>query len=396
MNLNNIINTIESCNIHILAGSGLSRPYLETLGNIERLLTELEGRTDITEDKKQLIKISLYKKYFDGVMINNLKILESEADSVFVLSQYKNFLKSLNSILLKRKITLLSKEVNIFTTNIDIFFEKALEELSLEYNDGFNGRFLPIFSLSNFKKSHFKRSLHYDNIAELPIFNLLKLHGSLSWMINNKDIVFSTTLKHLKDVLVAQQNVSNCVEVTETSTVDELLAATEGKSVTTHEAAFLASYEENLIIVNPTKEKFKHTLMNQTYYEMLRLYSNELEKENSVLFVMGFSFEDEHIREITLRAMNSNPTLKVYAIAHSSKAKKELESKFDINSVKNNNLEIISPELDPSASKGKVADKYQFDLQTVNSKIFDNLLNQINGNNPESVIEIKEPDEQVI
>ena len=106
MNLNNIINTIESCNIHILAGSGLSRPYLETLGNIERLLTELDGRTDIAEDKKQLIKISLYKKYFDGVMINNLKILESEKDSAFVLSQYKSFLKSLNSILLKRKITL--------------------------------------------------------------------------------------------------------------------------------------------------------------------------------------------------------------------------------------------------------------------------------------------------
>jgi hypothetical protein len=31
--------------------------------------------------------------------------------------------------------------------------------------------------------------------------------------------------------------------------------------------AFMDAYEKLLIIVNPTKEKFHHTLMNETYYE---------------------------------------------------------------------------------------------------------------------------------
>lgn len=66
------------------------------------------------------------------------------------------FLRVWNSILLKRKSTIVGKEVNIFTTNVDIFSEKAFGDLGLEYNDGFNGRLKPSFSLSNFKKSRFK------------------------------------------------------------------------------------------------------------------------------------------------------------------------------------------------------------------------------------------------
>jgi hypothetical protein len=48
---------------------------------------------------------------------------------------------------------------------------------------------------------------------------------------------------------------------------------------------FATSYKK-LMIVNPAKTKFEDTLLNQYYYDLLRIYSNELEKENSVLFVM--------------------------------------------------------------------------------------------------------------
>src|SRR6185436_13826702 len=91
-------------------------------------------------------------------------------------------------------------------------------------------------------------------------------------------------------------------------------------------------------IVNPTKEKFKHTVLNETYYEMLRIYSNELEKENTVLFVMGFSFADEHIREISLRAANSNPTLLIYVFAHTRQAKAEIDTRFPDDVIKNGNI----------------------------------------------------------
>ena len=48
----------------------------------------------------------------------------------------------------------------------------------------------------------------------------------------------------------------------------------------------------------------------------MRLYSNALEKENSVLFVVGFSFADEHIATLTRRSAENNPTLKVIIFAY--------------------------------------------------------------------------------
>ena len=78
---------------------------------------------------------------------------------------------------------------------------------------------------------------------------------------------------------------------------------------------FFKKYEE-LVIVNPTKAKFKETVLEEQYYEMMRIYANSLEKVNSLLFVMGFSFADEHIRNITIRAANSNPTLQIIIFAY--------------------------------------------------------------------------------
>jgi len=131
-------------------------------------------------------------------------------------------------------------------------------------------------------------------------------------------------------------------------------------------ATFVSAYEE-ILIVNPTKEKFKHTLLNYTYYELLRIFSNELEKDNSVLFVLGFSFADEHIREITLRAANSNPTLVVYVIAYSSQAAEAIRGQFGKNSIKNANIHFIAPTLGPDG------DDMAFDLATVNREIFGKL-----------------------
>lgn len=364
-----IKDTIQDCNINFLIGSGVSSPYLKLLGSIEILLTQLEEK-ELNSNKRKLIKASLYKKYFDDVISKNLKILESNEEARDVLNNYYNFLKTINSILLKRKSTILSKEVNIFTTNIDIFLEKAIEDLGLEYNDGFNGRFRPSFSLSNFKKSHFKKSLHYDNTSELPVFNLLKLHGSLTWEIAEKGrILFSSDLNPIKKIQSKEVSAGNILEISNSATIDTLITDSEGKTPDSSLDEFLQAYDK-LLIVNPTKEKFKHTLLNQTYYELLRIFSNELEKENTVLFVMGFSFADEHIREIILRAANSNPTLMIYVIAHSSKSKTEIETIFGVNTIKNNNMEIIAPPQKKPAVGGTEEDEFKYDFSIINREIF--------------------------
>lgn len=317
---------IDSANINFLIGSGLSRPYLDVLNDIEEYLS------DPTKTAEEII--AKKKEYFTKVMFGNLKIIDNTADANKddVLESYKTFYKILNNVLLKRENSILTKQVNIFTTNIDVFSEKALEETGIEFNDGFHGRFNPTFNLGNFKKSYFQKSLHYENTSEIPVFNIIKLHGSLCWKFDTaKDKIY----------------------------LDRKLDTVRAIKLNLEKPAFEKEYEK-LIVVNPTKEKFQYTLIKQYYYDLLRIYSNELEKENSILFVLGFSFADEHIRDMTERVAGANPTLKIYIFAHSSTS--PIYEKLK-NEAKNRNIEILIPE------EGKT-----FDLKSVNREIFDKII----------------------
>lgn len=374
MNILELRDIIQDCNLNFLIGSGMSRPFLDVLGNIESLLTEL-SRQRISQKRKEIIEVSLYKRYFDGVMLKNLDILNSDTGAVDVLSHYKELLKSFNGILLNRKSTILNKQVNLFTTNIDIFLEKALDELGIEHNDGFAGRFHPKFSLNTFRKSAYTRSFHYDNTSELPVFNLLKLHGSLTWKSDDAgaSIEFSPDLRLVKDISLVQVPDECLIPVDPNTTIDQLVSESANKTHRVIIRNFLKTYRK-LIVVNPTKEKFQHTLFNQNYYDMLRIYSNQLEKENTVLFVMGFSFADEHIRDLTLRVANSNPTLVIYIFAHTTYSVNQYTTLLNLPSIKNNNIKFIKPEQGEIGDGGVIEDKYKLDLSSINKYVISELL----------------------
>lgn len=374
-----IRDTIQDCNINFLVGSGMSSPYLELLGNIEVLLSSL-SKANIADDKREIAEVSLYKFYFDGVISKNIDILESKEDSFAVLNNYKRFLQVINSLLLSRRSTILSKQINIFTTNIDVFLEKALDSMGLEYNDGFSGRFSPMFSLSNFKKSFFRRSLHYENTSEIPVFNMLKLHGSLTWKEGDSaKICFSRDLETVRSIKGISLPDSCTVKVDKNTTIENLVSEAKTKTSDTASKKFLDEYRK-LLIINPTKEKFRDTVFNQAYYDLLRMYSNELEKENTVMFVMGFSFEDEHIRELTLRVANANPTLIIYIISYTPKENVVYENKLDLLSLKNSNIKLISPDRVKNSDDGSSdVDENKFDFQQINERIFDEILKKVDG-----------------
>jgi hypothetical protein len=369
--LNHQKNIFQDCNINFLIGSGLSTPYFGTLGNIETWLEgleELKSAKSISDDNYLLVKSTLYKAYFEIAMKDNIDIQnaeinndEYEADEITpeqklnnTYKAYKDFLKTVNHILYERRSNTVNKQINLFTTNIDIFIEKLLEDLDLQFNDGFNGIFNKKFSLSNFKKSFYQKSLHYDNISEIPVFNLLKIHGSVTWEMNNGNINFSN-LNILKEV---SDEISK-ISLLDIKTLNDAKWKADSRNLTINDIVaevikitpipivtnFIKSYEK-LQIVNPTKDKFKDTTFNKNYYELLRLYANELEKENSALFVMGFSMADEHIREITIRAIKSNPTLKIFIVSYTESAIDIINNfkkdKIDINSFPN--VEFINPE----------------------------------------------------
>jgi hypothetical protein len=360
------INIIQDCNLNFLIGSGLSNPFFGTLGKIEVWLTEL-GEYDIDQELEDFIRASLYGSYYRAAMKDNIDVFSAKITHTEPIDNpktkreklintylgYRDFLRTLNQIVYHRRSNTVSKQVNIFTTNIDIFLEKVIDDLDLHYNDGFNGIFRKRFSLRNFKKSFYQKSLQYDNIAEIPVFNLLKIHGSVTWRLIDSEIQFKSLalIKEINDSIddfelldILDLDNKTWEANKRSATIDEIIEKAEKLDPIPDVSDFIEEYEK-LQIVNPTKEKFKDTTLNKTYYEMLRLYANELEKENSILFIMGFSLADEHIREITIRAVKSNPTLKVFICSYTEKASDIIANlKADNVDLKNfHNIELINP-----------------------------------------------------
>ncbi len=125
--LKDIKKTIDSANINFLIGSGLSSPFLEILNQIETKLTKAEN------EKNDVEVLRLMKEYFEKSMLGNLKIVAEITDKVKdgVLKNYEDFYKKINHIVLKRESSILTKQINVFTTNVDIFSEKALENTGI-------------------------------------------------------------------------------------------------------------------------------------------------------------------------------------------------------------------------------------------------------------------------
>ena len=380
-----LIDRIQDSNINFLFGSGMSAGYLEILGNIENLLTELDKKVFDDQKQKALIRASILNKYFEGVIEKNTNILDeisTDPKLASTLNSYKTFFKTLNQLILLRRNKLLSKQVNIFTTNIDIFLEKAVEEVGLESNDGFGKGFKPKYDLSNFKKSIFQKSLHFDNSSEIPVFNILKIHGSLTWKYDGGNIYFDSTLEQTKMLKITSKSdlievITEDIKSNEKDDLESLIAKIPASTIDeTKFSSFLEEYDK-LSIVNPTKGKFQQTVLEQKYYDLLRIYANELERENTLLFVMGFSFADEHIRDLTIRVANSNPTLMIYIFARSSNSKNKLEKILDIeNNVKNKNIVIVSPTQSEQDDKS-FEDDFSYDFDNINAKIFMQILNKI-------------------
>ena len=343
---------IQSAHINFLYGSGVSRPYLTTLGNIENNLTQLE-KANLDKIVYNSLKASLYKAYCEGVIIPNYKFPHGNPDLIKTEKAYRDFFHIWNEIINKRNSQLLDKQINLFTTNIDLIVEDTLKGASLELNDGFRGTISPIFGESNFQISLSKSSLQYHKYSEVPIFNLIKIHGAVNWELQQNNIVSdiyrSGRLKELLDKIPADSFIS--LEKTlsdgtiKDKAFDELVEEAKKKKLSDAKIfdKFFDEYDK-IVMINPTKEKFKTSVMDYHFYEMMRIFSNSLERENSVLFVIGFSFADEHIAEITRRAAAVNPTLQVIVFTYDDN---DVNSYLDHLNITgqgaNNNILILTP-----------------------------------------------------
>ena len=92
---------------------------------------------------------------------------------------------------------------------------------------------------------------------------------------------------------------------------------------------------------------------------------------------MGFSFSDEHIRELTVRVANSNPTLKIYVFAYTEKAKSNIEKSINKSRPNNQNIQIISPTELNGGNHIEDGIKPKLDFVNINEKVFGTLLRGI-------------------
>lgn len=318
--LNTILRRLfQSGNLNFILGSGASMPAINIGGNIEK---EIQGHFNKGEDEKahRLIHSFLTNLQRPNCwMVGNIPFppikgedhAKTMANFKNTLGSYSNFIEIIERILNERKTNILPKQANIFTTNYDLFFEKASEKFAtIKFNDGFtrtpNLSGKNLFSSQNFFNSLYNNGNLYGYKVEIPTINLIKIHGSLTWKKEVDSIHFNA------------QSIEVAKDESDISQIQD--------------------FNSKFAVILPQKGKFREAVIDRTFYDLLRLYANELDKENTLLIAFGFSFEDEHIYDITKRALK-NPTLRLMIFAFDETAAQSFEAKFDGYI----NVDIIAP-----------------------------------------------------
>lgn len=340
---------VQDSHLNFLIGAGTPADYFGLLGNIEDALTELAS-TPANDEAKEIVRASIQAYFFDQVLAPNLQVIERVATTEKVLTSYARFLRTLNRILLKRHSSILAKQANMFTTNVDMLFEVAFEQMGIDFSDGFTGKIRPRFDLGEFNTLRYRMASRFEQRSEVPVFNLVKLHGSAGWLqvqrsFATAEIIFDHGLSLVADIKLALDATrSSLVPITNPEEVDATaLLAKVGTGPVPHAVTTFAESYAKLGIVNPDKQKFATTVLNETYYELIRRFANELEKENSVLFVHGFSFRDEHLRDVVIRAARLNPTLHVIVFCYSRAGLASYQELIPDTEIKNGNILFVVP-----------------------------------------------------
>ena len=209
---------IQSANINFLIGAGCTLPAIPLFGDIEQNIQELISEEKIDEAEKLLF--TFLKPFLE----TSIKILKApDKNNKQVIGYFQSFLINVSQALIERKSGILSKRATIFSTNYDLFIERAFEEIDIPVNliDGFKRNPVVVgsfkFSSSEFFNTVYNSGNLYNYRVEIPSINLVKLHGSLSWLSkageDQNQIIFSTA--HLEQLFSEYKKLSKTKNVKE-------------------------------------------------------------------------------------------------------------------------------------------------------------------------------------
>lgn len=345
---NNIQEIMSGKNINFLIGSGASMPYLSTLslGDCLPSFENIVSSDHISEINKQLLYIYYFEKWISKMAIDRREFEESGD----VGKNYLSFIDFL-CYYLHREGNERPKRINIFTTNYDLFFERTFDMMSENstisfYNDGSRGFIDRHLSISNYHLNVSHSGVNDFFKREIPTINLFKLHGSVSWKRDDNKIKIDYSNQEIRRIkrlvnkrftnlsseidlileeisILNMSNESNLLKTIE----DKLGLFTKSNQLKSEDISSIYDKYKELPIINPNKWKFNRTVFEQHYYQLLRELNYELEREDSMLIVFGFSFQDEHILDIVKRSL-VNPKLHMIVICFDKDMKTKIMNLF--------------------------------------------------------------------
>ena len=165
--------------------------------------------------------------------------------------------------------------VEIFTTNYDLLLEKALEDFSVPFFDGFVGSSAPFFVPESVEAEEGKK-----NTLDCPPrtwTRLWKIHGSINWYLQRNTINNRERITRLSGF--------------EIKTGDEL-------------------------VIFPSREKYSQS-QKLPFFSFQDRLRNIISYGECQIIVVGYSFSDQHLNEIMFQGLKSNPRLAITAFIHS-------------------------------------------------------------------------------
>lgn len=278
--------------VGILIGAGVSKacglPDVENLtkgikeqiknDNFNNLLDASDNIETILNKLGQLKQLISTGKVINGLTFKDVQELEviikkNIYDRLSVNTDYKK----LCSLVAWLNYINNDFEKEIFTLNYDLMIERALEEVGLPYFTGFVGTVKPFFlpeSVDDFSGSYVKTNWT----------KLWKMHGSLNYKkaLDGRIFIESKVTDEYENLLIYPS-------------MDKYLSA--------RKAPFIS------------------------YLDRFRKYILDKEK---ILFILGYSFGDEHINEIINNGLNNNTRLSVIVFTYSDITFKKCKDIFGI------------------------------------------------------------------
>lgn len=303
-----------SKNVNFLIGSGCSVGAIGTMGEYwEDAWKENNLNEDGTEKSPTCCKDKEYceacQKRGNELLVIDVKkvskeLVEGKLEENFVTKNYNFFISEVVNLMHRMNSRQNPKNINIFTTNYDLFIEDALDKVSktetFVINDGARGYFKRILDSSNFNRTVSYRGPSNNYIDEIPSISLIKPHGSVNWeKTTNEEI-------EIKPYVVRRH-----------------------------------------VVVSPDGHESRETFEENYFHDMLRIFQTELDKPQSVLFVIGFSFQDKHIAKMMQRALR-NKELNVYIFCYSKNTKEGILKNLAPKGMVYKNLRFIEPQNIPA------------------------------------------------